>query len=65
MPILDQLVKEQKEQDLNWTPSKIINRLGKEINNEEVMFWIIIYDSYFVLYKVTCPLEHILLVLEE
>ena len=37
MPILDQLVKEQKEQDINWTPSKIINRLGKEINNEEVM----------------------------
>ena len=38
MPILDQLVKEQKEQDVNWTPSKIINRLGKEINNEEVIF---------------------------
>ena len=38
MPILDQLVKEQKEQDVNWTPSKIINRLGKEINNEEVSF---------------------------
>ena len=38
MPILDQLVKEQKEQDVNWTPSKIINRLGKEINNEEVLF---------------------------
>ena len=36
MPILDQLVKEQKEQDVNWTPSKIIRRLGKEINNEEV-----------------------------
>ena len=38
MPILDQLVLEQKEQDVNWTPSKIINRLGKEINNEEVSF---------------------------
>merc|ERR1711970_294347 len=34
MPILDQLVKEQNEQDVNWTPSKIIRRLGKEMNNE-------------------------------
>jgi len=39
MPILDQLVKEQKEQDVNWTPSKIIRRLGKEINNEESIYY--------------------------
>ena len=36
MPILDQLKKEQDQDDINWTPSKIINRLGKEIDNPEV-----------------------------
>jgi deoxyhypusine synthase len=37
---LDQMLIEQQEQGVNWTPSKIINRLGKEINNEEsVYYW--------------------------
>lgn len=40
MPILDQLLKEQIEDKVNWTPSKIIARLGKEINHEDsVYYW--------------------------
>lgn len=52
IPILDKIVEEQEESkvaasksgdpddELHWTPSKIINRLGKEINNEEsVCYW--------------------------
>ena len=40
MPILDQMVKEQDEQNVKWTPSKVIHRLGKEINNEDsVYYW--------------------------
>ncbi|KAJ1929816.1 Deoxyhypusine synthase [Tieghemiomyces parasiticus] len=40
MPILDQMLKEQKEEGIVWSPSKIIRRLGKEINNEEsVYYW--------------------------
>ncbi|KHJ30978.1 putative deoxyhypusine synthase [Erysiphe necator] len=44
-PILDKLLKEQeeskmKDKPINWTPSKIIKRLGKEINNEDsVLYW--------------------------
>jgi deoxyhypusine synthase len=40
MPIFDKMVDEQNEQQINWTPSKIIARLGKEINNENsVYYW--------------------------
>lgn len=39
MPILDQCLKEQKEQGVLWTPSKLINRLGREINNEESIYY--------------------------
>jgi deoxyhypusine synthase len=41
MPILDQMVKEQEgPEKVKWTPSTVINRLGKEINNEEsVYYW--------------------------
>ncbi|GMM54053.1 deoxyhypusine synthase [Maudiozyma humilis] len=56
VPILDKMLEEQEayvkehgdscldaNQDLNspiWTPSKMIDRLGKEINNEEsVLYW--------------------------
>ena len=35
MPILDKMVEEQKN-GTEWTPSKFINRLGKEINDESV-----------------------------
>jgi len=39
-PILDQMLVEQKKDGIVWSPSKIINRLGKEINNEEsVYYW--------------------------
>ncbi|BEI81897.1 hypothetical protein CcaverHIS002_0210570 [Cutaneotrichosporon cavernicola] len=41
MPILDQMVAEQEgPEKTKWTPSTVINRLGKEINNEEsVYYW--------------------------
>lgn len=39
-PILDAMLAEQKETGQVWTPSRFINRLGKEINNEEsVYYW--------------------------
>ncbi|PVU95413.1 hypothetical protein BB561_001828 [Smittium simulii] len=40
MPILDQMLYEQQNQAVQWTPSKIIHRLGKEIDNpESVYYW--------------------------
>ncbi|XP_039626422.1 deoxyhypusine synthase [Polypterus senegalus] len=40
MPILDQMVLEQKTEGTHWTPSKMIHRLGKEINNpQSVYYW--------------------------
>ncbi|KAM8824170.1 deoxyhypusine synthase-like [Synchiropus picturatus] len=40
MPILKQLLQEQRTQGVNWTPSKMIHRLGKEIDNpESVCYW--------------------------
>jgi len=41
VPILSAMAKEQEENpELNWTPSKVIDRLGKEINDEEsVLYW--------------------------
>ncbi|KAM3837050.1 deoxyhypusine synthase isoform 1-T1 [Vipera latastei] len=40
MPILDQMVTEQDTEGMKWTPSKLIARLGKEINNpESVCYW--------------------------
>jgi len=39
-PILDQMLQEQKEMGTNWTPSKMIKRMGKEINNpESIYYW--------------------------
>ncbi|KAI4490755.1 PREDICTED: probable deoxyhypusine synthase [Polistes canadensis] len=38
-PILDAMLVEQKEQGTLWTPSKIISRLGEEINNEESIYY--------------------------
>ena len=48
-PILDQMVAEQKATGDVWTPSSFIRRLGKEIDNEE--------SVYYWAYKVTkcCP----------
>uniref|UniRef100_A0A7N0VEW0 Deoxyhypusine synthase n=1 Tax=Kalanchoe fedtschenkoi TaxID=63787 RepID=A0A7N0VEW0_KALFE len=40
MPILDQLLKEQKEESVLWTPSKLISRLGKEVDDEtSYLYW--------------------------
>ncbi|KAG8781948.1 Deoxyhypusine synthase [Serendipita sp. 397] len=40
IPILDEMLKEQKSTGVVWTPSSVINRLGKEIDNEEsVYYW--------------------------
>ncbi|KAK4877350.1 hypothetical protein RN001_009856 [Aquatica leii] len=39
MPILDELLLEQKEKNVVWTPSKIITRLGEKINNEESIYY--------------------------
>lgn len=36
MPILNTMVDEQDTEGTKWTPSKMINRLGKEINDESV-----------------------------
>ncbi len=39
-PILDIMLAEQKASGQPWTPSSFIRRLGKEINNEEsVYYW--------------------------
>ncbi|PVV01640.1 hypothetical protein BB560_003932 [Smittium megazygosporum] len=40
IPIFDQMLLEQKQKGTLWTPSKVIHRLGKEINNpESVYYW--------------------------
>merc|ERR1719336_1013057 len=40
VPILKQMVKEQREQGTIWTPSKMIRRFGKVIDNEDsVWYW--------------------------
>ncbi|TKX25979.1 deoxyhypusine synthase [Elsinoe australis] len=45
VPILDKMLEEQEEskktdEPLHWTPSKVIHRLGKEINDESsVYYW--------------------------
>ncbi|KAG6817460.1 hypothetical protein H0H87_008628 [Tephrocybe sp. NHM501043] len=40
MPILDAMLAEQKATGIVWTPRSFIRRLGKEINNEEsVYYW--------------------------
>ena len=39
-PILVKMLDEQKTQNIIWTPSKLIRRIGKEINNENsVWYW--------------------------
>lgn len=40
MPILHKMTDEQVKEGVRWSPSTIIHRLGKEINNEEsVYYW--------------------------
>lgn len=39
-PILSVMLEEQNSKNINWTPSKIIARLGKEIDNaDSVYYW--------------------------
>ncbi|XP_063910679.1 probable deoxyhypusine synthase [Zophobas morio] len=38
MPLLDEMLNEQKQGAL-WSPSKVINRLGERINNEESIYY--------------------------
>ncbi|PNW88203.1 hypothetical protein CHLRE_01g018950v5 [Chlamydomonas reinhardtii] len=39
IPILDACLTEQNEQGVNWTPSKLIDRLGKEIGHEDSIYY--------------------------
>ncbi|XP_020298034.1 probable deoxyhypusine synthase [Pseudomyrmex gracilis] len=39
MPKLDTMVTEQKEKGTLWTPSKMITRLGEEINHEDSIYY--------------------------
>lgn len=40
VPLLDEMLEEQKSKGSLWTPSKVIERLGERINNEEsICFW--------------------------
>uniref|UniRef100_UPI00358E3597 deoxyhypusine synthase-like n=1 Tax=Myxine glutinosa TaxID=7769 RepID=UPI00358E3597 len=40
IPLLDQMLLEQSEQGMKWTPSKMISRMGKEINNpDSILYW--------------------------
>lgn len=38
-PLLEQIYKEQKEKNKIFTPSELISRLGKEINNKESIYY--------------------------
>jgi deoxyhypusine synthase len=50
-PILDQLLLEQQRDGIVWTPSKIISRLGKEINHPDSIY----YWAYKNNIPVFCP----------
>ncbi|KDN50279.1 hypothetical protein RSAG8_01615, partial [Rhizoctonia solani AG-8 WAC10335] len=50
-PILDKLLEEQNATGEVWTPSKVIRRLGKEINHEESVY----YWAYKNNIPVFCP----------
>ena len=39
VPILDQMLLEQQQQGIVWSPQKMIHRLGKEINNESSIYY--------------------------
>jgi deoxyhypusine synthase len=51
MPILDVMLEEQRVSGSVWTPSSFIRRLGKEINNEESVY----YWAYKNNIPVFCP----------
>ena len=39
LPIMDQMLEEQKEKGTVWSPSKVIARLGEEINDESSIYY--------------------------
>ncbi len=40
MPILDEMLEEQREKHVVWTPSKMIRRFGERIDNpDSVWYW--------------------------
>ncbi|KAJ9143322.1 Deoxyhypusine synthase [Pleurostoma richardsiae] len=56
VPILDKMLEEQEtskgtDEEINWTPSKVIHRLGKEINDERSVY----YWAYKNNIPVFCP----------
>ena len=56
VPILDRMLEEQEsskngDDPIHWTPSKVIHRLGKEINNEQSVY----YWAYKNNIPVFCP----------
>ncbi|KAJ2361555.1 Deoxyhypusine synthase [Coemansia sp. RSA 2610] len=51
MPIFDQMLKEQQEDGVLWTPSKLIHRLGKEIDHPDSIY----YWAYKNNIPVYCP----------
>ncbi|KAL2132953.1 hypothetical protein VTI74DRAFT_3118 [Chaetomium olivicolor] len=56
VPILDKMLEEQEaskgtDNEINWTPSKVIHRLGKEINDERSVY----YWAYKNNIPVFCP----------
>ena len=51
MPVLDAMLAEQRDQGIVWTPSKVIHRLGKEINNPDSIY----YWAYKNNIPVYCP----------
>lgn len=58
-PILDKMLEEQKETGEVWTPSSVIRRLGKEIDNEEsVYYWAYKVSSSFLVARHPADSEH-------
>ncbi|KAK3989599.1 Deoxyhypusine synthase [Cladorrhinum sp. PSN332] len=52
VPILDKMLEEQEaDPEISWTPSKVIHRLGKEINDERSVY----YWAYKNNIPVFCP----------
>jgi len=61
IPILDQMLEEQKTQGTVWSPSTIIHRLGKEIDNEESVY----YWAYKVLPPIPISLNYVYSTVEQ
>ena len=51
LPLFAKMAKEQVKEGIKWTPSKVIRRFGKEINNEESIY----YWAYKNDIPVFCP----------